>query len=102
MDDGLVDENMFVVTAKPDWYVGIVEFLTTQELPDDWTKEKRRKVKANSRYFTVVGHKLFRKGGDGFIKRYVSKVEAFSILDVSYDSACGGYFSSQYTGQFFP
>ena len=33
--DRLVDDNLFVVTAKPDWYAGIVEFLTIQKLPKD-------------------------------------------------------------------
>ena len=44
----------FVVTAKPDWYAGIVEFLTIQKLPDDWTKEERRNVRVNCRHFVVV------------------------------------------------
>ena len=30
IDDGFVHENLFVVTAYPDGYAGIVEFLTTQ------------------------------------------------------------------------
>ena len=29
IDDRLVNNNLFVVTAKPEWYAGIVEFLTT-------------------------------------------------------------------------
>ena len=35
MDDRLVDDNLFVITAKLDWYAGIVEFLTTQKLSED-------------------------------------------------------------------
>ena len=34
IDDRLVDDNIFVVTAKPEWYASIVEFLTTQKLPE--------------------------------------------------------------------
>ena len=30
IDNRLVDDNIFVVTSKLDWYAGIIEFLTTQ------------------------------------------------------------------------
>jgi hypothetical protein len=28
VDDRLVDDGLFVVTSRPEWYAGIVEFLT--------------------------------------------------------------------------
>ena len=99
LDDKLVDDSLFVVTARPDWYAGIIEVLTTQKLPEDWTKEERRRVRVNSRHFTVIGHRLFREGADGLLKRCVLKVEVSSILEVCHDSACEGYFSGQLTGQ---
>ena len=39
VDDRLDDDDLFVVTAQPEWYAGIVEFLTTQQLLGEWTKE---------------------------------------------------------------
>ena len=62
MDDRLVDDNFFVVTAKPDWYAGIVELFTIQKLPENWTKKKRRKVRINTSYFVVVEHTILRAG----------------------------------------
>ena len=41
IDDSLINDRLFVVTATPDWYAGIVEFLTTQQLSAEWTKEER-------------------------------------------------------------
>ena len=32
VDTRLVDDNLFVVTSKPEWYAVIIEFLTTQQL----------------------------------------------------------------------
>ena len=32
IDDRLVDDNLFVVTSTPEWYAGILDFLTTQQL----------------------------------------------------------------------
>ena len=99
VDDRLVDDNLFVITAKPDWYAGIVEFITTQKLLQNWTKEKRRKVGVNSRHFAVVGHKLFRRGAYGLLRRCVSEVDIPSILEACHDSAYGGHFSGQLTSQ---
>ena len=35
IDDRLMNDNLFMVTAKPEWYAGIVDFLTTQKLPEN-------------------------------------------------------------------
>jgi len=99
VNDMLIDDSLFVVTSTPEWYAGIVEFLTTHKLPKEWTKEERRKVRVNSRQFVVVGHRLFRRGSDGILRRCVSKTEVEAILIACHDSACGGHFSGQLTGQ---
>jgi hypothetical protein len=99
VNDMLMNDNLFVVTAQPEWYARIVEFLTTQQLSGEWTKEDRRKVRVNSRHFAVVGHRLFKRGADGLLRRCVSEVEVPSILAACHDSACGGHFSGQLTGQ---
>ena len=96
VDDRFVDDNLFVVTAKPDWYADIVKFLTTQKLPEDWRNEERR-VRVNSRHFVMIGHSA--KGPDGLLRICVSEVEVLLILETCHDSACGGHFSSQFTGQ---
>lgn len=33
VDDRLIDDNFFVVMARPEWYAGIVEFLNTHKFP---------------------------------------------------------------------
>lgn len=99
IDDRLIDDNLFVVTAKPKWYASIIEFLTTQQLSDDWTKEERENVRVHIRHFAVIGHRLFRRGADGILRRCVSEVEVPTILEVCHDSTYGGHFSGQLTGQ---
>ena len=42
IDDSLMDDRLFVVTSTPDWYAGIVEFLTIQQLQPEWTKEGKK------------------------------------------------------------
>lgn len=88
-----------MVTAYSEWYTEIVKFLTTQQLPNDWSKEERRKVRVNNRHFTVVGNRLFRLGTDGVLRRYVAAMELPAILEVWHDSAYSGDFSGQLTGQ---
>jgi hypothetical protein len=99
IDDDLTDENLFIVTAYPEWYAGIVEFLTTQQLSSEWSKEEKRKIRVNSQNFAVVGFRLFRRGADGVFRRCVAATEIPTILEACYDSACGGHFFGQLTGQ---
>lgn len=98
IDDRLVNDNIFVLTAKPEWYAIILEFLTTQKLPEDWTKEERRTVRVNSRHFAVVRHRLFKKGTDGLLRRCVSDIEVHIILEACHYSACRRHFFLQLTG----
>ena len=99
VDDSLRDDNLFLVIARADWYSDIVEFLTTQELTGDRTREERRNIRVNSWHYTVIGHRLFKRGMDGILRRCVSEVEAPTILAACHDSACGGHFSGLLTGQ---
>ena len=55
VDDRLVEDGLFVATSRAEWYADIVEFLMTHKLPEEWTTEKRRKVRVNSRQFVVFG-----------------------------------------------
>lgn len=97
INDRLGDDNLCVVTAQPEWYAGIVEFLTTQQLPVEWSREKRHKVRVYSQHFVVVGNKLFRRGADGLLRRCMGAAEVPTILAVCYDNACGGHFSERLT-----
>lgn len=99
LDDNLVDETLFLVTARPLWYAGIVDFLTTQQFSPEVSKEERRKIRVNSRRFVVLGNRLYRRGLDGILRRCVVEAEVESILSACHDSACGGHFSGQLTGQ---
>ena len=76
-----------------------MEFLTTQRLLAEWTKEERRKVKVNSTHFAIIGNRLFTKGADGILRRCVSEAKVPGILTSYDDSACGGHFSGQLTCQ---
>jgi hypothetical protein len=47
----------------------------------------------------MIGHMLFKKEVDGLLRRCVSEVKIPSILAAYHDSACGGHFFDQLTGQ---
>ena len=99
IDDRFIEDNLFLVTSSPNWYAGIVEFLTTQRFPAEWTKKERRKVRVNSRHFAVIGNRLFRRGADNILRRCVSEAEVPDILTTCHDSAYEGHFTGQLTGQ---
>ena len=75
IDDKFIDDNFFLVTSSPDWYARIVEFLTTQRLHAEWTKDERMNVRVNSRHFAIICHRLFRRGADGILRRCVFEAE---------------------------
>lgn len=95
IDDKFIDESLFLVTSQPTWYAHIIEFFTTQQLPLEWSKEARRKIRVNSRRFVVIGNILYHRGIDGILRRCVIENEVSSILVVCHDNACGGHFSGQ-------
>jgi hypothetical protein len=76
-----------------------VEFLTTQQLPANWSRAKRQKVRVNSRHFTIVRHRLFRRETDGILCRCVAVTEVPTIVEACHNSVCSGHFSGQLTGQ---
>ena len=90
VDDRFADENLFVVTTQPEWYAEIAEFLITQRLPTEWSRERRRKVRVHSRHYTIVRHHLFRCEVDGLLRRCVAATKVPTILEVCHDSTCGG------------
>jgi hypothetical protein len=44
IDDELLDADLFLVSVTPEWYGHIAEFLSTQKMPPELGKVKRRKV----------------------------------------------------------
>lgn len=99
IDDRFRDDNLLVVIAQTEWYSDFVEFLTTQQLVRDWTKEDRKKMRINIKHYGVIWHKLFRKGLDRLLRYCVSEMKVFFIFAACHDSACGGHFSGLLTGQ---
>ncbi len=77
----------------------IVEFLTTQQLSIELSKDKRMKIRVNSRYFVVIGNRLYCRSVDGMLRKCVTIKEIPTILVACYDSACGGHFCSTLTSQ---
>lgn len=49
IDNVLPDANLFLVSADPEWYGHIAEFLSTQKMPPELGKVERQKVRTNSR-----------------------------------------------------
>ena len=99
IEDNLVDETLFTIASQPKWYNHIAEFLATQQLPEELSHHERRKVRVNSRYFAIVGNRLYRRGVDGLLRRCVVEEEVSKILEACHDSACGGHFAGRLTAQ---
>ncbi|XP_073394449.1 uncharacterized protein [Physcomitrium patens] len=82
IDDRLIDESLFLVTTRPAWYSRIIEFLTTQQLLVDLSKDERRKIRVNSHHFVVLENRLYRRGLDGVLRHCVMEDERFARNDL--------------------
>ena len=81
------------------WYSDLVNYLVTGELPADWSKEARKKLKTSSRFYFWDDPYLFKYCTDQIIRRCVPNTEHKSILAQCHDGPCGGHFSGNKTAR---
>ena len=46
IDDEQPDDNLFLITVVPLWYAHITEFLSTQTMPQGWTRMTSGRLKS--------------------------------------------------------
>ena len=93
MDDEFPNRRLFGVQKVPLWYNYIAEFLSTQAFPVNLDRNERCKIRVNSTNFAIIANKLYQRGIDGILCRYVDYTEVPDILEACHDSACGGHFA---------
>ena len=59
----------------------------------------QKRIIVNSRHFVVISRTWFRRRADRLLKICLSELEVLAILAACHDSAFGGHFSGQFTGQ---
>jgi hypothetical protein len=91
------DEHLLTISTSLPWFADIVNYLASHQIPPDWSKAKKDKLRSDAKYYLWEDPYLFRIGADQIIRRCVTEVEIKDILSFCHDQACGGHFSGHKT-----
>jgi hypothetical protein len=92
------DEQLMHISKTPaPWFVDIVNYLVTIQIPSHWAKQDRSKFLAGAKYFFWNDPYLFKYYPYHIIRRCIPESDYQKILSFYHDHACGGHFSSKTT-----
>ncbi|KAH9685156.1 hypothetical protein KPL70_013841 [Citrus sinensis] len=96
LNESFLDEQLMSVEVLP-WYVDIVNYLVTGQLPEHWTKQDKAKFFTKIKNFFWDDPYLFKYCADQIVRRCVPENEIQNILSFCHEQACGGHFSAKKT-----
>ena len=94
--DTFPDEQLFVLVHFP-WYVDIVNYLVTGQIPPQWTSQQKRKFFVDIKKYYFDDPYLFKYCPDQLMRRCVSNEDQIGVLAFYHSEACGGHFSARKT-----
>ena len=94
--DSFPDEHLFSLVHCP-WYVDIVNYLVTGQIPPQWTSQQKRKFLVDIKKYYFDDPYLFKYCPDQFMRRCVPNDDQIGILTFFHSEACGGHFSARKT-----
>ena len=90
INDSFLDEFILTVNSFP-WYAHVVNYLVSNQIPKDWTKQKVDKFMSNIKFYHWDDPLLFRESPDGIWRRCVAQDEALKILEHCHSRHYGGH-----------
>ena len=92
--DTFPDEQLFALVHCP-WYVDIVNYLVTGQIPPQWTSQQKRKFLVDINKYYFDDPYLFKYCPDQLMKRCVPNDDQIGVLTFCHLEACGGHFSAR-------
>jgi len=99
LEDDIPDANLFEVDIIHIEYADILNYLSTNLFPGDYSAKQKQILIKESALFTLLDKKLYKLGQDGILRRCIYKSEINDILQGSHSDACGGHFAGTSTVQ---
>ena len=99
LNDELPDANLFEVDIIQSEYGDILEYLTTNKVPNDYTPNQVKSLLQRSAPYTLIDKVLYKQGKDGVLRRCIFKNEIPLILEGCHTDACGGHFAGESTAR---
>ena len=90
---------LYALKGMIPWYADMVNYLVTGNMPSDFSKPKRDKLRSEAKYYFLEDPYLWKFCFDQIIRRCVPESETQSILNFCHDYACGGHFGPKRTAR---
>ncbi|XP_070041190.1 uncharacterized protein [Nicotiana tomentosiformis] len=92
INDSFPDEQLLAISMKEvPWFIDLANFLVYGIIPDEFSSNKRKKLKRDYQDYYWDEPYLFRICTDGVTRRCVSDEEQHVILDACHSSPYGGH-----------
>ena len=91
------DEQLFQLSFQLPWYADIVNFLTYGVIPLEFSYQKRKKLRTDSRFYIWDDPLLFKRRADMIIRRCIPESKHGKILQECHASPYGGHFAGDKT-----
>ena len=73
-----------------EWYLGIIHFLQSLEVPPGLSLTQARALKLKSVKFCIIDKLLYWKDPSGVLLRCLDKEESVQVINQFHSSTCGG------------
>ena len=91
------DEQMLQCDTQIPWFADIVNYLATEYVPEELSKQQKKKFLFEVRRYIWDDPVLYRRCADQMIRKCVSQAEVPVILEQCHSSPYGGHFGVQRT-----
>jgi hypothetical protein len=99
LEDNFSDSQLFSVHIVDDYFVDIIQYLSTGTAPQDYTTtQKKNLVVCVADYQLIAGH-LYKMGVDSILQRYVLNHERPRILAEAHEGLARGHYAGKETAQ---
>ena len=98
-DESLVDGHLFLIHLSHLWYGLLIVYLQTTKFPSNVSKEERRHIRHQDKYYLIINDTLYRRGVDTVLRWCLTHEEAEKVLNDCHGGACGGHLSGLETTQ---
>ena len=92
LEDNLPDAQLFAIHITDDYFVDIIEFLTTGTAPVEYSRKQKKRLVVKVVDFTIIVGKLYNLRPDEILRRYVLPHERPLILEEAHVGIVGGHY----------
>ena len=99
LEDSLPDAQLFSIHFADDYFVDIIEFLTTGTAPTEYSEKQKKQLVVKAVDFTIIVGQFYKLGPDEILRQYVLSHERPLILQEAHVGIPGGHYSGNLTEQ---